>query len=117
MVPTAAVLARAQATYRGRFRGAYAPPRSGAMPLCRPSTAKSSASRTDLYDTTDSLTVRGFECPYVLVLRRNNSPNTKRTALTFIGLAAKDLQENIHSTSRKPVYSLSATFSLGDQQE
>ena len=40
LAPTAAVLALAQATYRSGFRGAYTPHRLGAMPPCRPSTAK-----------------------------------------------------------------------------
>ena len=61
LVPTAAVLARAHATYRSRFRGAYAPHRSRAMPPYRPSTAKSSASRTDSNDPLDPPTVRGLE--------------------------------------------------------
>ena len=61
LVPTATVLARAQSTYRSRFRGAYATHRSGAMPPCRPSTAKSSASLTDPHDAHDSVTVRGLE--------------------------------------------------------
>ena len=61
LVQTAIELARAQAMYRSLFRGAYAPRRSRAMPPCRPSTAKSSVSRTDPYDAPDPLAVRGLE--------------------------------------------------------
>ena len=62
LAPTAAILARSQATYRSRFRGAYAPHRSRAMPPCRPPfIAKSLASRTDRHDAPDPLAVRGLE--------------------------------------------------------
>ena len=72
--PKAAVLTRAQATYRSRFRGAYAPHRSGAMPPCRPSTAKSSASRTDPHDAPDPPTVRGLERAELRVLPVSPTP-------------------------------------------
>lgn len=74
LAPTAAVLARAQATYRSGFRGAYAPHRSGAMPPCRPSTAKSSASRTDPQDAPDPLTVRVLVRPMLRVVLVNPTP-------------------------------------------
>ena len=45
--PTTAVLPHAQATYRKRFRAAYAPHPSRAVTPCRPSTTKSSTSRID----------------------------------------------------------------------
>ena len=74
MVSTTAVLARAQATYRGSFRGAYAPHRSRAKPLCRPSTAKSSASRTNPYDAPNPLTVRGPERAVLRVVPVSPTP-------------------------------------------
>ena len=74
LVPTAAVLARAQATYRSGFRGAYAPHRSGAMPPCRPSTAKSSASRIDPHDAPDPLTVRAVVRPVLRVVPVSPTP-------------------------------------------
>lgn len=74
MVPTAAVLARAQATYRSRFRSAYAPHRSGAMQRCRRSTAKSSTSRTDPHDAPDPFTVRGLERAELHVVPASPTP-------------------------------------------
>ena len=49
MAPTTPVLAHAQAKNRERFRSAYGCSRSAAEPPCRPSSTKSSASRTDSY--------------------------------------------------------------------
>ena len=74
LAPTAAVLARAQASYRSGFRGAYAPHRSGAMPPCRPSTAKSSASRIDPHDAPDPLTVRAVVSPVLRVVPVSPTP-------------------------------------------
>ena len=62
------------ATYRCGFRGAYAPHRSGAMPPCRPSTAKSSPSRIDPYDAPDPLTVRALVRPVLRVVLVNPTP-------------------------------------------
>ncbi len=75
MVPTAAVLPRAQATYRSRFRGAYALHRSRPMPPCRPSTAKLSASRTGPHDIPDPLAVRGLEHAELRVVSVSPTPS------------------------------------------
>ena len=75
MVPTTAVLAHAQTTYRNRFRGAYAPHRSRPMPPCRPSTAKLSASRTGPHDVPDPLTVRGLEHAELRVVSVSPTPS------------------------------------------
>ena len=74
LAPTAAVLARAQATYRSGFRGACAPHRSGAMPPCRPSTAKSSESRIDPHHAPDPLTVRALVRPVLRVVPVSPTP-------------------------------------------
>ena len=75
MVPTTAVLAHAQTTYRNRFRGAYAPHRSRPMPPYRPSTAKLSASRTGPHDVADPLAVRGLEHAELLVVSVSPTPS------------------------------------------
>ena len=75
MVPTTAVLAHAQTTYRTRFRGAYAPHRSRPLPPCRPSTVKLSASRTDPHDVPDPLAVRGLEHAELRVVLVSPTPS------------------------------------------
>ena len=44
------------------------------MPLCRPSTAKSSVSRTDPHDAPDLLTVRGLESAVLRVVPVSPTP-------------------------------------------
>ena len=75
LVPTPAVLAHEQTTYRNRFRGAYAPHHSRHMPPCRPSTAKLSASPNDPHDVPDPLTVRGLRHPELRVVSVNPTPS------------------------------------------